>query len=489
MLNKLNPLQWFRARSQKPSRDQAYSAFRFKYERFKELLDSNSELSKIMVDMEDKLQGHRVFGMSHVRSQSARAIFHTMRMIQSLNAISRDLYPTLLNALDEINLQIKGELEKRKESSIHESILPYFQISREMVDWVGGKNANLGEVLSRVGLPIPEGFAITTHAFDFFMKANDLIDDINKVKMEIDPNIPETITMASEEIQRLIIAAPLPAEIEEPILAAYDQMIERIKAAIGDDFSRQVSLRSSAIGEDSELSFAGQYLSVLNVPRDKLARTYKFVLASLFTPRAISYRLSKGISHESAAMSVACLQMVDSVASGVVYSHHPFNLLEENIIINAVWGLGPYAVDGVITPDTYTVAKTDPLTILESKISTKPVKLMSRPEGGLLEVPVPEEARDRPCLTEEQIKTLAEYSLALERHYGHPQDTEWALDRHGRIIILQTRPLMLSNRDDANTGRTTPLMADYPLLLEGGAVASPAWGSVRRSWSAAMTTS
>ncbi len=476
MLNKLNPLQWFRARSQKPSRDQAYSAFRFKYERFKELLDSNSELSKIMVDMEDKLQGHRVFGMSYVRSQSARAIFHTMRMIQSLNAISRDRYPTLMNALDEINLQVKGELEKRKESSIHESILPYFQISREMVDWVGGKNANLGEVLSRVGLPIPEGFAITTHAFDVFLKANDLIDDINKVKMEIDPNVPETITMASEEIQRLIIAAPLPAELEEAILAAYDQMIERIKAAIGDDFSRQVSLRSSAIGEDSELSFAGQYLSVLNVPRDKLGRTYKFVLASLFTPRAISYRLSKGISHESAAMSVACLQMVDSVASGVVYSHHPFNLLEENIIINAVWGLGPYAVDGVITPDTYTVAKTDPLTILESKISTKPVQLVSRPEGGLLEVPVPEEDRDRPCLTEEQIKTLAEYSLALERHYGHPQDTEWALDRHGRIIILQTRPLMLSNRDDANTGRTTPLMADYPLLLEGGAVASPGVG-------------
>ena len=116
MLNKLNPLQWFRARGQKPSRDQAYSAFRFKYERFKELLDSNSELSKIMVDMEDKLQGHRVFGMSYVRSQSARAIFHTMRMIQSLNAISRDRYPTLMNALEELNLQVKGELEKRSPS-------------------------------------------------------------------------------------------------------------------------------------------------------------------------------------------------------------------------------------------------------------------------------------------------------------------------------------------------------------------------------------
>lgn len=163
-----------------------------------------------MVDMEDKLQGHRVFGMSYVRSQSARAIFHTMRMIQSLNALSRDRYPTLLNVLEAINSTIRGELDKRKESPIQELILPYSQITRDMVDWVGGKSANLGEVLSRIGLPIPEGFATTTHAFDVFLRANDLLDEINKVKMEIDPNIPETITLASEEIQRLIIAAPCP---------------------------------------------------------------------------------------------------------------------------------------------------------------------------------------------------------------------------------------------------------------------------------------
>ena len=476
MLDKLNPFRWFRSKRQTPSRDQAYDTFRFKYERFKELLDSNSELSKILVDIEDKLQGHRVFGMSYVRSQSARAIFHTMRMIQSLNAIARDRYPTLLKALEEINLQIKGELEKRKESRIQELILPYSGITREMVDWVGGKSANLGEVLSRVKLPIPEGFATTTHAFDVFLGENDLIDEINKVKMEIDPNVPETITLASEEIERLIIAAPLPQELDEVLLAAYDQMIERLKAAGSDDFSLQVSLRSSAIGEDSELSFAGQYLSVLNVPRDKLGRTYKFVVASLFTPRAISYRLSKGIPHESAAMSVACLQMVDSVASGVAYSHHPFNLLEENIIINAVWGLGPYAVDGVITPDTYTVAKDEDLTILERQISSKPVQLVSRPEGGLMEIPVPEDDRARACLSEEQIKTLAAYSLRLEKHYGHPQDTEWALDKHGQIIILQTRPLTLRTQDEACTGRTTPVLPGYPLLLECGAIASPGVG-------------
>ena len=121
--------------------------------------------------------------------------------------------------------------------------------------------------------------------------------------------------------------------------------------------SLRVSMRSSAIGEDSELSFAGQYLSVLNVPAAQLLQAYKEVLASLYTPRAISYRFNKGIRGEDTAMSVACLEMVESVASGVMYSRHPFNVLEDHIHISAVWGLGPYVVDGVITPDTYLVAK------------------------------------------------------------------------------------------------------------------------------------
>jgi len=229
-------------------------------------LDSNSELSKILVDIEDKLQGHRVFGMSYVRSQSARAIFHTMRMIQSLNAIARDRYPTLMKALEEINLQIKGELEKRKESPIQELILPYSGITRRWLTGWAARAPTLAKCSAGSNFPSPKGFATTTHAFDVFLKENDLIDEINRVKMEIDPNIPETITLASEEIQRLIIAAPLPRELEETMLTAYDQMIERLKAAGSEDLSLQVSLRSSAIGEDSELSFAGQYLSVLNRP-------------------------------------------------------------------------------------------------------------------------------------------------------------------------------------------------------------------------------
>jgi pyruvate, water dikinase len=477
MLGKFNIFKWFNPCKDRTSRERLSEVFRLKHDRFKELLDSNTELSKIIADMEEKLQGHQVFGMSYVRSQSTRAIFHTLRMIESLNALSGRKYSALLDVLEEFNSRIKEELGSRKESPVTEWTLPYTKIGREMVDSVGGKSANLGEVLNRTGLPIPEGFAITTRAFDFFLSENDLIDAINKIKMEIDANDPESINYASEEIQRLIISAPVPHELSEAILSAYDQMMVRIRRRDGThEICTRVSLRSSAIGEDSELSFAGQYLSVLNVPREKLIQTYTYIIASLFTPRAISYRINKGIRYEDIAMSVACLQMVESVASGVAYSRHPFNLAQDNIIINAVWGLGPYAVDGIITPDSYTVAKDDALTPLNVTISHKPVQLVSNPDGGLQEIAVPEEKQDQACLSPERIALLSDYVLRLEKHYKIPQDVEWALDRSGNILILQTRPLHVQISEDTGASTRLSRLVQYPMLIENGAVAFPGVG-------------
>jgi pyruvate,water dikinase len=166
--------------------------------------------------------------------------------------------------------------------------------------------------------------------------------------------------------------------------------------------------------------------------------------------------------------------MVESVASGVMYSHHPFNPLEDQVLISAVWGLGPYAVEGVIIPDTYQVAKDD-LNILKSEISRKSVQLVSNPEGGLKKIPVPPEIQDKPCLTPEQVKILACYALKLEEHYRAPQDVEWALDRQGHLLVLQSRPLQVL-ASSAGDFITAPPVAGYPLLLEGAAVAFPGVG-------------
>jgi pyruvate, water dikinase len=474
MIEKWNIFAKWKTRKRVPPRDRLALLFRYKYSSFKMLLDSNSQFLKVITDIEEKLRGRQIFGMSYVKSQSDRAVFHVLRMVKNLDDLSNHRYGKLFEVLEEIKVKINAELEQKKESPPADLTLTYAHINKEMVDWVGGKNANLGEIHSRLHLPVPEGFAITTRAFELLLNHNNLFEEINSKKMEIDPYDTESINQASEEIQQLILSSQVPDELVETIRSAYVQMADRLRDSGLTDPGPKVALRSSAIGEDSELSFAGQYLSELNVTPDQLIETYKKVVASLYTPRAMAYRLNKGIRDEDIAMSVACLSMIDSQSSGVIYTHHPFNLLEDHITMTAVWGLGPYAVEGRITPDAYTVAKDGSLNILVTAISHKPVQLINDPQGGLKEIPVPLENQDIPCLSPEQITTLAEYALKLEEHFKNPQDIEWAMDTAGRLIILQSRPLQIHLPE---TGLTSiPLIPNYPLLIEDGAVAFPGIG-------------
>jgi len=448
-----------------PAEEDIGAVFRFKYGLFKELLTSNTQVLDIITDIEEKLEGHQLFGMSYVRSNTSRAVFHAFRMVKSLDVLSGHRYPMLYQVLEDIHQRIKAELEQKKELTAPALVLPYADITKDMTDWVGGKSAHLGEIKNRLHLPIPQGFAITTSAYEAFLAHNDLVEEINKRKLAIDINDLETIRETSEEIQGMITAGRVPPALEEAILTAYNRMAESLEHG---EAPPRVSLRSSAIGEDSELSFAGQYLTALNVTRENLLQTYKAVLASLYTPRAISYRLVKGIRDEDIAMSVACLQMIEAKAAGVMYSRHPVRILDDNIIINAVWGLGPYAVEGVLTPDAYTVGKD--FTILETKIVPKTVQLANSPEGGVEEIPVAHDYQEKSCLTPEQIKTLASYALRLEEHYGAPQDIEWALDWEDRLFLLQSRPLGLKSPEAADQ-EVIPQVPGYPLLVEGGAVA------------------
>ena len=474
MLKKLKLLKNWKVGKGTSRENEAGRLFRFKYAAFRMLLDSNTKLLQIISDLEEKLRGQQVFGMSYVRTEAGWALFHCLRMVKSLDDLSHHRYPRLFEVVKMIEGKIQEEMGRKKEPGPAELILTYDRINREMIDWVGGKNANLGEMRSRLRLPIPEGFCITIGGFTTFLSHNELLEKINARKMEIDPGRPETIAESSREIQRLISSAEVPEEMEAAIKGAYDEMVGRINAGKIKVGSLRVSVRSSATREDSTLTFAGQYLSVLNVPGDGLITAYKEVIASLYTPAAIAYRLNKGIMDEDIAMSIACLEMIGSVASGVIYTRHPFNFLEDNIFITAVWGLGPYAVEGRVTPDSYVVDKDDTSTILSTVVSHKPVQLVNLPEGGLQEIQVEPQKQDAPCLSPGQVSALAEYALILEKHYSHPQDIEWALDGDGRLLLLQSRPLKVGSAEYEK--RSVPAASRYPVLLKGGAVACPGVG-------------
>jgi pyruvate,water dikinase len=471
-------LGWLFKRRAKDPR-QAAGLFKVKYGQFKALLESNSELLQLITDLEQKLSGGTVFGMAYVRSQSSRIVFHAVRMVNNFDGLSAGRHPALRQVMEDLRQKIASLAEIKRQETDAPFVLPYSQITRELVDSVGGKNANLGEIAGRAGLPIPDGFAITTAGYEAFMRHGGFLDEVKRLEMEVDPAEPETMVAASEGIQRLFLSADAPAPLAEAILAAYEALCARRKAGPG---GLPISMRSSAIGEDSELSFAGQYLSVLNVRPDRILDNYRRILASLFTPRAISYRLHKGIPAEDIAMSVACLEMVEAVASGVMYSRHPFDLLDENVLINAVWGLGPYAVDGVVTPDVLRLTKEDEPRLLEARIARKDRRLVARPGGVLEDETLPEAEALTPCLSEDQARLLASYAVRLERHYRCPQDIEWALDREGRLVLLQARPLKAEAGDGQRP--VAGAVPGYEVLLEGGDAACPGVGAgpVRHVW-------
>jgi pyruvate,water dikinase len=446
--------------------------FEARYLSFKKLLGANAELLNIMADIEEKLQGQRIFGMTYVRTQAARAVSHALRMTLCLNFISAKKYLPLMTALNEIHEKLQILLDHPRKIGRTEFVLPLADVSRQMLDWVGGKSANLGEVGSVLKIPTPPGFAITTTAFEAFMAHQGLGESIASRLNQADPAQPESMAAASAEIHRLVLAAEIPPDLEWSIAQAPSLL--HAERPLTD--APPLALRSSAVGEDSQWTFAGQYRSVLNVSADKVVDAYRQVVASLYSERAMVYRQSKGISDADMAMGVAGLEMVAAVSSGVMYSRDPLAPEQPHLIVNAVWGLGPYAVDGVITPDHFKIARDNTDRILEQRIAAKPVQLVMQAQGGVQQAPVPAELQNRPCLTENQLRQLARWAMELEAHYGEPQDVEWALAPDGALVVVQTRPLQMVVTDSPGDRPQVVCDGTYSVLADQGLVVYPGVG-------------
>ncbi|WP_243367540.1 PEP/pyruvate-binding domain-containing protein [Fundidesulfovibrio soli] len=447
------------------------NAFRFKYANFQELLESNSDVLRTIASLEEMLPGREVFGMSFLQSSASQAVFHCLRMLRGYENLSGEKLPVLRERIEAVREELKNILASGRGVAQGPWFLDLDEIAPASGEYVGGKCANLAETRNRAKMPVPDGFCVTTSAFRAFLEHSDLDAEIAKRTMGLDAADPASLQLASEDIQRMILLAPYPDGFETELLERHAALARRTGRDNGDF---RVALRSSAVGEDGALSFAGQYLSVLGVAPGKVAESYRYVAASLYTPRAIAYRLLKGVPDEAASMAVACLEMVCSRASGVLYTRHPFDAGNTDVLINAVWGLGPYAVDGVVNPNRFSVSR-ETLEIVSQDIPGQEVRLECGPAGGLVETVVEQDRRALACLSELEVKTLAEWGLQLEEHFGSPQDVEWAQDQAGRLLILQSRPLASGVEGGATQARRKALEG-YAVLAEGGDAACPGSG-------------
>jgi len=321
-------------------------------------------------------------------------------------------------------------------------VLWFEELRKEDVPIVGGKNANLGEMI-KVGIPVPPGFAITAYAYQKFIEETGISRKIYDIIRETvtDINDPKQYEDASKKIRELIESTPMPQEIEDAIRNAYAELNR--KTNINQVF---VAVRSSATAEDlPDASFAGQQETYLNVKgiEELIEKTVK-CWSSLFTPRAIFYRTQKGFPHEKVLISVGVQKMVNSRAAGVMFTIDPVTGDSEKIVIEGNYGLGESVVSGAVTPDDYIVDKKT-LKILKKQIGKKTVEYIRDPETGkTVHLEVSPERQAQPCLNNEEIIKLAELGKKIEEHYGAPQDIEWAIERDmsfpENIFIVQSRP-------------------------------------------------
>lgn len=462
--------EWGRGRRWRPvevHRD-SRAALTLSYLTFKDLITSNDEVLEAIADLEQKLQGDTFFGMNYIRFRCVTAATHTYRMIANLNKLSGRRYPELPVVFSQIQKAIEAVLEKgrHRASPAGPWVLDFAEVDASLHDRVGGKSANLGELRNRVHLPVPEGFAVTTDAYRLFLERNALHEEIRARLIHVDFDDLDSLQEASDAVREVFLEAPLPPEVEAALLEGHRRLSERLGR------SARVSVRSSAVGEDGEVSFAGQYVSLLNVTRETLVEAYKKVLAGLYTPRAIFYRHVHGIPDEDIPMGAAVVAMVEAAASGVACSVNPARPEGGTLVINGAWGLGVGTVGGSVSPDFWEVEKEGELALREARLGSKETSVEPLPQGGITPVALDPALGSSFCLTERQVKELALLVLAAEKHYGKPQELEWALDTLGRFTLLQCRPLRISARQEAGTAEPPPEVAGHPLLLRGASASS-----------------
>jgi pyruvate,water dikinase len=437
---------------------------RFRF--FQTLLQANNEALEIMGDMEEKHRGEYLLDRQYIRTGYNQIRENIMRMIEALNQMCPGRYGSLHTAFERIDQGIQELVFGKREIPFSPLTIPLAEITQAMAEKVGGKMANLGEMRNRLGVPVPEGFAITAYAYKMYMEEKVLDPETKRELAAVEPDDEGSLSRIGRRIQGAIRSNPLPPDLERAILASYESLAARLNG------EAPVSVRSSAVREDSEISFAGQYVTVLNVARNSILQAYQEVLASKFTPRAISYWKEKGFEEEDIPMAVGCLAMIPAKISGVMYSQDPNNIDRNSVILSAVQGLGEYAVGGQVSPDVFVVSK-ESGRVLERKVSRQEVMLVGRESGGITEVPVPPELREQPCLGEEEIRKLFQYAQKLEQYYQKPQDMEWAIDPAGKVYLLQTRPLRISPRRRALKESLHPDLYLGRVLIDWGDVAAP----------------
>ena len=420
-----------------------------RYLQYKRLLAANSAILSTVADLQVKMDEGFLFDMHYVRQACDRLWQEVETLVVALNGMSGDRYAALDTVRRRVGHLVGEELSGTRLTPVPLT-LPLLEVREGL--FYGGKAEKVGE-LTRLGLPVPAGFGISAYAQKLFFETAGLEEFIRRAIAHSHIRDLESLREAGEAIREKIMAQSLPPELSQAI----GEQLAGLSAT-------RVAVRSSGLQEDSFFSFAGQFESVLNVPRDQVEQRYKEVIASQFTPRSLYYCHTSGFSYQELAMGVLVMEMVEARTAGYSIPTIPGAAGAPLSTPSAAWAPWRWAAwwSRIFIGSRPT----------ESSPTTWAMKThmhVAAPEGGILDVTIPTELRG-PCLQEEQVKALVELGNRVKEHFGLPQDIEWALSAQGRIYLMQARPLRVSRQLKADY--LPPQIKGAELLLSNGIIAS-----------------
>jgi pyruvate,water dikinase len=367
------------------------------------------------------------------------------------------------------------KIAKRK----NKFVLWFKEIGIKDVPSVGGKNASLGEMYSKLtkkGVPVPNGFAVTSAAYDYFIESTGLKKQIREILKDLNTHSIQNLQAKGKEVREAILKAEFPDDLKEKITIEYEKLSKEFKTKDVD-----VAVRSSATAEDlPDASFAGQQDTYLNVEgAAELLDACKRCMSSLFTDRAISYRADKGFNHFKVKLSITVQKMVrsDMASSGVMFSIDTESGFRDAVLINAIYGLGEYIVQGMVNPDEYYVFKPTLAKgykpIISRRLGEKKRKLAydSLAKNNTKDLVVPLKDRLVFALKDSEVLQLAKWAVEIEKHYHKPMDMEWAKDgKTGKLFIVQARPETVRSQEDVNKLKEYSLKSNGSIITSGASV-------------------
>ena len=445
---------------------------RRKYSEFLTVLFENEYSLDLMTQLEQKLYNKQLISFPYLKVMISNLSKRIANIVESLIQLSGGNYTVLREIYGHLDKEIRQVFTGSKEPIHTPMIIPMTMIKKELVDKVGNKMANLGDMHNLCGRLIPAGFAATACAYNYFIEYNGLPEKIKNALGDLNIDDSYQLIRVERAIKKLFLEADMPPEIENAILHESEK-IEKQKGR-----SLHWAVRSSAIGEDlAETSFAGQFSTILNVRTDQLLQTYKEVASSKYNDNVMVYQRMRNIRDDDVTMSVGFMEMIDPECSGVMYTLNPVEPDNREMLINAVWGVGELLVEGIVSADVYALKREPGYPLVRAETAEKEICLIRAQGGGLQQLAMSEDKSCRSCLDRNRLRRLAEMGMQVEEHFQGPQDIEWCFDQEDRLYMLQARPLRIYERAE----RTHPKPAcDAPIIASDTQPISPGigWGKV-----------